>query len=306
MYSMSSTKDHEKAVDRNVELLKDKLAEYARTGSLCSIPYLLKFCVFDMMSSITVNFEALEGLDDETGVIGLIESAFWCSALLGDLPRLCRGLVWAGRWLGLKPPILCLLKRVLHLRPGRSAAGELSDSFLRRLFILLDEDGTNRQVIEDCCFSNIASGIGKMSIALSAAIYHIYQRPEVLRKLRQELDNMTDVGTLPNSARFEEVLDLPYLQAVIQETLRVHPAIGTMLPRIVPRGGLKIAEYVFPEGTVVGVNPWAANRNAEDYGEDVDEFCPERWLKEGNFQPGSLFSVRKPGIYFWSIEATVY
>lgn len=58
--------------------------------------------------------------------------------------------------------------------------------------------------------------------------------------------------------------------------------------------------------TVVGVNPWAANRNAEDYGEDVDEFCPERWLKEGNFQPGSLFSVRKPGIYFWSIEATVY
>lgn len=59
MYSMSSTKDHEKAVDRNVELLKDKLAEYARTGSLCSIPYLLKFCVFDMMSSITVSMPDL-------------------------------------------------------------------------------------------------------------------------------------------------------------------------------------------------------------------------------------------------------
>lgn len=47
-----------------------------------------------------------------------------------------------------------------------------------------------------------------------------------------------------------------------------------------PPGGTSIAGRYIPAGKVVGVNAWVAHRNHEVYGEDADDFRPERWLKE--------------------------
>jgi cytochrome P450 len=46
---------------------------------------------------------------------------------------------------------------------------------------------------------------------------------------------------------FKEAQNLPYLQAVIKEALRLHPASGLPLGRVVPKGGAEIAGYYFPE-----------------------------------------------------------
>lgn len=46
-----------------------------------------------------------------------------------------------------------------------------------------------------------------------------------------------------------------------------------------PKGRATICDKFFPEDYVVGMNPWVAARDKRVYGEDADEFRPERWLK---------------------------
>ena len=73
----------------------------------------------------------------------------------------------------------------------------------------------------------------------------------------------------------EEVLR----DAVMKEAMRLFPANGVPLERIVPRSGLNVRGHHIPEGTIVGVSPYAIHRDPEIYGAQVDKFCPERWLE---------------------------
>ncbi|KAK3112406.1 hypothetical protein LTR53_011353 [Teratosphaeriaceae sp. CCFEE 6253] len=79
---------------------------------------------------------------------------------------------------------------------------------------------------------------------------------------------------------FQQAQQMPYLQAVIKEALRVHPAVGQPLSRIVPPGGAEIAGRYFPAGSSIGVNPWVLHRNPDVFGDDADAFRPDRWLDE--------------------------
>lgn len=60
--------------------------------------------------------------------------------------------------------------------------------------------------------------------------------------------------------------------------MRLLPANGVPSERIVPRDGLDVQGYHIPEGTVIGVSPYAIHRDPGIYGAEVDRFCPERWL----------------------------
>jgi cytochrome P450 len=66
----------------------------------------------------------------------------------------------------------------------------------------------------------------------------------VLQRVRKEIDS---VG-LTSKPTFQAVQQMPYLQAVIKESLRMHPAAGLPLWREVPKGGAVICGQFFPEG----------------------------------------------------------
>lgn len=95
---------------------------------------------------------------------------------------------------------------------------------------------------------------------------------------------MSDAGKLSKPVTFRESQDMPYLQAAVKEAMRVHPAVGLPLLRIVPKGGATICDRFFPQGTVVGINAWVAHLNEDVFGSDASSFRPERWLTDDKEQ----------------------
>lgn len=61
--------------------------------------------------------------------------------------------------------------------------------------------------------------------------------------------------------------------------MRLHPAVGQLLERLVPPEGDRFGKTWLPGGTIVGVNPWVVGRDKSVYGWDADVFRPERWAE---------------------------
>lgn len=106
--------------------------------------------------------------------------------------------------------------------------------------------------------ANIGAGSDTTSITLSAILYHLMKNPETMRRLREELDEASREGRISDPITFKEAQELPYLQAVIKEGLRIHPATGFTMPRVVPKGGKEIMGRFFPGGVSLCQTPESA------------------------------------------------
>lgn len=108
--------------------------------------------------------------------------------------------------------------------------------------------------------SNIIAGSDTTAISLSAILYYLLKYPNTMIKLREEIQKHEEEGRCSNPViTFKESQDMPYLQAVMKEAMRLHGAVGLPLWRVVPEGGTEIAGKYFPAGTVVGLNPWVVS-----------------------------------------------
>jgi len=127
---------------------------------------------------------------------------------------------------------------------------------------------------------------------MRAVMYNVLAHPETLKKLRSELLSSKLSRPYPT---WQEVNTLPYLDACINEAIRIHPAFCLPFERIVPAGGVTIGGKYLKEGTVVGMNPYVVNRHRETFGDDADVWRPERWMglteEEWRKMDGSILTV---------------
>lgn len=130
------------------------------------------------------------------------------------------------------------------------------------------------------CLINMIAGSDTTGISLSAVLYYLLKNPSCMDKLREEVDKFTANGQMSTCVTYKESQAMPYLQAVIREALRLHPATGLPLERVVPKEGATISRRFFPEGAIVGINTWVAHRDRGVFGQDADSFSPERWLQD--------------------------
>lgn len=85
---------------------------------------------------------------------------------------------------------------------------------------------------------NIFAGSDTTAASMRAIIYYLCRNPEAHEKLLTEIDGADRDGKLSDPVTFAEAQEMKYLQAVIKEALRMHPAVGLLLERVVPRGGV--------------------------------------------------------------------
>ncbi|MCC5667715.1 cytochrome P450 [Nostoc sp. CHAB 5784] len=110
--------------------------------------------------------------------------------------------------------------------------------------------------------------------------YLIHSHPEVKYRLMQELNTLDDL-TNP-----EAITQLPYLTAVCQETLRIHPIALICTPRMV-KDKVEIMGHEFTSETVLVPCIYLAHRRTETYPE-AEQFRPERFLNQ-KFSPYEYF-----------------
>jgi len=126
------------------------------------------------------------------------------------------------------------------------------------------------------------AGSETTAISLSSVFYYLLKNPHCMEELLSELDTRAREGYFKDNetglVTWQESQNLPYLDAVIKEAFRLHPAPGLILERVVPASGATIAGHFVPGGAIVGCSAWVVHRRKEIFGEDVEVFRPERWL----------------------------
>jgi cytochrome P450 len=100
--------------------------------------------------------------------------------------------------------------------------------------------------------------------------------PEVQRRAHAELDTIVGRDRLPT---FADAPRLPYISAIIREVLRWRPSLPLGVPHTADEDDWYEGMFI-PKGTVCISNIWHCNRDRTVFGEDANEFRPERHLDE--------------------------
>ncbi|KAJ2761961.1 hypothetical protein H4S06_000926 [Coemansia sp. BCRC 34490] len=132
--------------------------------------------------------------------------------------------------------------------------------------------------LESEAFVLLAGGTDTVSNTLSWAITCLLGCPETYQRLKRDIRTaFPDKSTV---IHFDEAkAKLPYLTAVIYETMRLHPAVAGYIPRCVPEQGADILDgkYFLPKGTEIGISLFACNRNKAVW-ENPTDFDPDRFM----------------------------
>ncbi|KZF23687.1 putative P450 monooxygenase [Xylona heveae TC161] len=180
---------------------------------------------------------------------------------------------------------------------ARLQAGQKSDrvDLLARLMEGRDSNGNpmGREELTAEALTQMIAGSDTTSNTSCALLFWCLKTPGVVEKLQTESDEAIASGV--RIPEFSTVKDLPYLKAVINETLRIHSTSSLGLPRVVPPGspGVTILGKHFPAGTVLSVPAYTIHHSKEIWGPDADEFRPDRWLGSGGAGGGSISDIQK-------------
>lgn len=134
----------------------------------------------------------------------------------------------------------------------------------------------------------VLAGSDTTSSAISGVFLHLMTNPRVQRKLQREIDEALEAGDFQMSATgiipYDRARQLPYLQAVIREGIRVWPPVVNIFSKDVPPGGDTMTvdgKSVFiPGGTCIGYSAVAMHHDKALYGDDAHSFRPERWFEK--------------------------
>ncbi|KAK7336615.1 hypothetical protein VNO77_17161 [Canavalia gladiata] len=123
------------------------------------------------------------------------------------------------------------------------------------------------------------AGTDTSAVIMEWGMAELINNPHVLEKAREEIDAVVGKGRIVEES---DIANLPYLQAIVKETLRIHPA-GPFILRESSES-VVICGYDIPAKTRLFVNIWAIGRDPNHW-ENPLEFRPERFMgEEGNGQ----------------------
>ncbi|KAL9462250.1 hypothetical protein AB3S75_000287 [Citrus x aurantiifolia] len=170
---------------------------------------------------------------------------------------------------------------------GCSISTEYKDILDILLNIIQDKSvEIDRKNIKHLFADLFIAGNDTTSITMEWAMAELLHNPEVLSKAKLELEQLVGRG---NPIEESDITRLPYLQAVVKETFRLHPAAPLLIARKVSED-VEIASFTVPKGAQVFVNVWAIGRD-ENTWDNPHSFIPERFLGSDISYKGQNFEL---------------
>jgi cytochrome P450 len=153
------------------------------------------------------------------------------------------------------------------------------------LSVAMESGGFSDEDLVNQLMTFLAAGHETTASAMSWAVMLLCKYPDVQTKLREEIRSQLDLNGDIDSTQIDR---LPYLNAVLNETMRLFPPVPLTLRETAH--DTTIQGHFIPASTTVVICPWAINTSEHLWGADAKEFNPDRWLGAGKANTGGADS----------------
>ncbi|KAL6878330.1 hypothetical protein ACP4OV_012500 [Aristida adscensionis] len=172
--------------------------------------------------------------------------------------------------------IFDIVDGIIEGRLAEAPSSDKHDDFLQVLLNLMCTGQIDRQVVKALLFELFITGTDTVTITVEWAMAELLHHPSIMAKVRAEI-----AGALGRKETVEEpdAMNLPYLNAVVKEVMRLHPVAPVLVPRRAVEDGVEIGGYAVPKGSTVFINVWTIMRDPAVW-EKPNEFMPERWFMD--------------------------
>ncbi|XP_037493819.1 cytochrome P450 81Q32 [Jatropha curcas] len=149
-----------------------------------------------------------------------------------------------------------------------------SKTFIDKMLYLQESEpeSYSDEIIKGFILVMIVAGTDTSALTMEWAMSLLLNHPEALKKARAELDKIIGQDRLVDESDYSK---LPYLQSIINETLRLYPVAPLLLPHESSNDCL-VGGYYVPRGTMLLANAWAIHRDPTVWN-DPTKFRPERF-----------------------------
>ena len=250
-FSERALRQQEYLLLQYIDLLISRLTEKATSSNpIIDMMQWLNFTTFDIVGDLSLG-ESFHCLEESRyhGWVSILFAQFKAAAIFVSL-----------RFFGLDRPVKMLLpssllkKRAEHANianekihrrlDGADRDGQRND-FMTYVLRYNDEKGMSIPEIEATFRTLVVAGSETTATALSGILLHLLRNPEAYDKLAKEIRTSF---THESEIVAEHVSDLSYLNAVIEEGLRLCPPVALGMPRVVPAGGAEVSGRRLPAG----------------------------------------------------------
>ncbi|EXJ54841.1 uncharacterized protein A1O5_12907 [Cladophialophora psammophila CBS 110553] len=288
-YSMSAILRYEQYIQSCLDLCMWKFKTFADEGRVEDLAEWLTALAFDIVGEIAYGkkFGHLKTGKDVFNMRGSIAKAFYLMAnsghFWGQLFPINNSLIQSmATMLGGKNPLVEMQRyaegRVNARKQGKDEVGR--EDMLAHFVRMKSLDGTGLadqgEVLVEA-MNIIGAGADTTSVGMSACLYYLGMHPDAYNRLQADVNKFYESENLSAPITYHQTQQIPFLKAVVMESLRLFPSIMYQLLRISP--GIVIDKKYIPAGYDIGISPMAQNRDQAVYGPDANEFRPERWLQ---------------------------
>jgi cytochrome P450 len=296
-YSMSTICSLEPRINHITQNVWSTFRNMADTGRPIDLQEWTMYYASDVVCQLGLGAPLgfVEKGGDVNGVLKSIHTYFYAAANLGNIPGrtklvdnvLMRGLVRlfgsseknSGSH-GLSSWIISQITQRLEADPSEKRPSDMLDHFLS----MKDPEGQKVALPDVAVEAGNLLGAGGDTTAVGIAVVlkYLLSHPEDYKRLQQEIDrayadhHVREEGG--EHLSYEITSRLPFLSACIKEGTRLVPSILWQLPRESPKEGITIAGHFIPPKATLSMSPIAQNRCKEVFGEDANEWRPERFI----------------------------